>query len=249
MRFVSVPVFILDIFLSLLTYPFILIIVGPVLLYRLAVIAIVKLCYPSYIPGGLIDQTVQYDYFAKKNEPLIFSTGAVVTVHGPVCITRLQERWREQFLEARDSTGKLVYPKLSVTLVSFGGYIFFKPLKKVNVDDIFRVENLDPKDLEEFKTSFLCSKYKKDGPLWEVVVIQLEQETKMLYRFHHTIADGYTQLYLLNQSMKQNVQQVRLEKEPEYTYNDRVSQLFKKKKDYPRLVQLYGMHSIDIRLC
>jgi len=190
----------IDSLLTALFLPFFLIVFGPVLFYRQLVKVYAKCIHPDYVMASSFDHAVSHDVFhARKHKAdLSFISGMMANVFGNIDIRSVRERWKMVLLEAKNNRGQFLHPRLSYSTVLFGGYLFFKPIVVDLGKSIHEMGLEDGETLDEFKCRFLHRTIPPDSPMWEIVVLKIKEDSYMLTRFHHSIVDGYSQMYAMN---------------------------------------------------
>ncbi|OXA38713.1 uncharacterized protein LOC110861701 [Folsomia candida] len=117
----------------------------------------------------------------------------------------IQKMLRKNILEARceKEPGTLMYPELRRTITHWLGYPFWieseLPYGGIRTYD----KELSLEELRNFQAQLTFQPYRKNVPLWEVVIIKKISDqpntSAILFRFHHALADGPAMLSLLRE--------------------------------------------------
>ncbi|XP_035711158.1 uncharacterized protein LOC110854517 isoform X2 [Folsomia candida] len=113
------------------------------------------------------------------------------------------EMLRKNILEARceKDPGQLMYPELRRTITHWLGYPFWTESELPYGGIRTHEKELSLEELHKFQAQLTFLPYRKNAPLWELVVIKRIMDgpntSAVLFRFHHALADGPAMLSLL----------------------------------------------------
>jgi hypothetical protein len=140
-------------------------------------------------------------------------------LEGTLTLERLRDLWHTNVMEARipdtntnmkneEKLGKRMYPELTQFLYNWGGYSFWKEdldfdlnkhINYLSLDNSNENEELD-QILPKLREELLNRPWMRNKPLWEVFLIPVKSEqnnqTVLIIRCHHSLADGYAMLNL-----------------------------------------------------
>ncbi|XP_035711121.1 uncharacterized protein LOC110854600 isoform X2 [Folsomia candida] len=106
-------------------------------------------------------------------------------------------------LEARceRDPGKLMYPELRRSITHWLGYPFWTETELPHGGIRTHEDALSLEELHKFQTQLTFQPFRKNAPLWELVLIKRITDTPntsaVLFRFHHALADGLAIFSLL----------------------------------------------------
>lgn len=135
----------------------------------------------------------------------IVNFGLVGRFEGQVEVEDVRKLFTQKFLgNEGGSSNKKEYERFHYSLVTFGGFAFFKKISQIDINDKILVKNLDDKEgkiLEDLLSEWILEKYKENSPCWEIIIIPMRatNQTAFAIKMHHAIADGYSLLYILDQ--------------------------------------------------
>jgi hypothetical protein len=140
-----------------------------------------------------------------ENKPVV-NFGVVCRVDGELNLEGLQQRFSEMFLgyenNSSEASIKFSFDRLHCSIVTFGGFVFFKRIDQIDINNHIYMKHLkEDQCLEDLLSTWILSKYQKSSPCWEIIVVPLRttNETAVAIKLHHAIADGYSLLYILDQ--------------------------------------------------
>jgi hypothetical protein len=114
----------------------------------------------------------------------------------------------ENVILAKDrGNDELKYPELKQTIVSWGGYFFWKDCPDFDYNKHVRLYNIGESEtssytdteLHSIRQTLLNQPWIRNMPLWEIIFIQncypshlapSSPHTTIVFRFHHVLADG-----------------------------------------------------------
>lgn len=145
-------------------------------------------------------------FFLHGNQPPIHS---ILIVEGSIDLKRVRHMLSSRVVQAKTGSGDYMYPKLTQTVVHLpsGPTWFFD--NKFNLHNhIFSGPEITSEEaLQKYIAKLLFQPLHTSRPLWEVIVLNSfgqKQDTVLICRLHHCIADGMSLLRVLCQSLSDN---------------------------------------------
>ena len=200
--FRTVSLFVLDLIFSIFWFPSMIIFLSPFFLYKSFVTLIARCIRPDLIPLDTADQFLAWDLVIPKrpNERSVYNVGCSVRVSGLISIDLLRAKCKKLISNAIDSNGEKMYPRMEQTMELFGGYGFRRQAKRFDINTNIREVILKDKSVPTFEAEWISQGYPEESPPWELALISLvdAEETYILMKIHHSFADAYSLLYILN---------------------------------------------------
>jgi hypothetical protein len=93
------------------------------------------------------------------------------------------------------------YENLLYSVIIFGGYPFGKRATKIDIQELIHEGDLKQGEfLEDLLSTWILSKYHKNSPSWEMLMVPLKatSQTAIAFKIHHAFADGYSLLHIFD---------------------------------------------------
>jgi len=100
-----------------------------------------------------------------------------------------------RMIQAKDRKGRALYPELTHYVSPAMGYYFWREESNFQIQDhVQLVPGVPNSDLKE---SFLQEHFHPDRSPWKMLVLGTEGDRRILFKYHHTLGDGYSILNVL----------------------------------------------------
>jgi hypothetical protein len=141
--------------------------------------------------------------FHLKTSRTLFILG---TLSGSVNLVRFRENFAEKVLRVRNGDGRLRYARLQQHVTFWLGYAFFEWDKTFDISLHIRVleANVTERTVNAFVSSRFNEPFQKESSKWEMILVPNytnEDRTLLLFRFCHSIGDGFSIMKLFNKEM------------------------------------------------
>lgn len=173
--------------------PFLLIILTvPVLIYRSCLLAITKRHRGGSL-GKMLNASSTIHAVLKGQGTIVVP----IVLDGRVNLTNVRKSIHSTLLTKRREGGTLMFPEITQTVVSFGGFLFWRDIETKDFAKDRITEVTGVQDLEGCESILrtLASKSWEFGaePLWEVILVPIigENKTTFIIRFHHALCDAH----------------------------------------------------------
>ncbi|CAL8138864.1 unnamed protein product [Orchesella dallaii] len=183
------------------------IIIGPILLILCLLNELVRLlirCYLWKKYEGKIDLVPDGAdaLWALKRQDRTRTVVVCLKTDKPVPHEKVKENFRDVILQARDSTGKPIYSKLTKILVTKLGYACWKRDENFDLNNHFRSlpsnKIYSKKEIQK-EIKQMVQDMEEDKPQWEIVTVPRFVDSKgdpetsiLIFRWQHAYMDGFT---------------------------------------------------------
>jgi len=167
--------------------PFVLLCLLPVLIYRW----ILSIVYPLLSRPTLKILSPLTSIYASEDKETHVKMNILVEIqfgeqldYGGV-LTAVSDR----LINAKGSKGRALYPELTSYVHRFMGYYFWRKEANFQIED--HVQHVSQKPEFNLKEAFLQEAFDAEKSPWKMLVIGTESDRRILFKFHHTLGDGY----------------------------------------------------------
>lgn len=230
-------------FLALIILASVYVLSAPVFLFRLLIIKIAKTVRPDLIsivsPQGNLFSAELFSSKAPRCSLVI-----PIVLEGRFPESEFYRRFSIMVNTKDKDTGKEVYPEYKQYVEIFFGFAFWKNdphfdiknhVKFYNSGELENNEQISSQKLRDIVEMLLNKRFKPQKSPWELYVVnnyynpklsEAKEQTVMIMRVHHTLADGFSVLYSLIQGLVQVPLSSRSLPAPTHAKRDKWDQLW-----------------------